>query len=279
MLRRSIPPAVAHSRSFVGANAKEPRSDEIRPQWSRLKGRWRKLMSLRHLTRAAALCLGALLVIGVAGCGQRDTLLTVHASATTRAAPDLAIVTFGVTARGATARTAQQAQAARMTAVLEAARAAGVTDENVQTIGLSLDPQYVYPRNAAPRITGYSSTNIVAVRVENLDAVSSLVDAVVADGANQLQGIQFAFRDDDTARNAARAQAVEAALARASAYAEAADMRVDRIIAISEDGAAPPPMPYDVMARGLAMEQSANTPIRPGQLDAEGGVTVVFALR
>lgn len=221
------------------------------------------------------------LLLALGACTQ-ETLLTVNASATTRAAPDLAIVTFGVTARGATARAAQDAQAVRMNAVLEAARAAGATEENVQTVGFSLEPQYAYPRGQAPRITGYSSTNIVSVRVPQVDNVSALIDAVVADGANQLHGIQFAFSDENAARNAARAQAVVAAQARADAYAEAADMRVDRIVAITEAGAEPPPwLMRDGAARNVAVaaEQAASTPIRSGQLDAEGAVTVVFALR
>jgi uncharacterized protein len=231
--------------------------------------------------RGSLVVLGiGMLALGASGCSQRETLLTVNASATTRAAPDLAIVTFGVTARGPTARAAQAAQAERMTAVLAAAQAAGASEENVQTIGLSLEPQYVYARNAPPRITGYVSTNMVAVRVQNLEAVSALVDAVVADGANQLQGIQFAFSDEDAARNAARAEAVTAAQARARTYAEAAGMRVDRIVAITEAGAEPPPwLPQDGFQRNALEQASAVTPIRPGQLDAQGGVTVVFALR
>src|SRR5262245_27052122 len=133
----------------------------------------------------AALAAFALL----AACGRNETILTVHASATTRAAPDLAIVTLGVLARGGTAQEAQHAQSTRMAAVMAAARAAGVEERNVQTVGFSLEPQYTYPRNASPRITGYVSRNTVSVRVSDLSAVSGLIDATVAEGANELQGI------------------------------------------------------------------------------------------
>lgn len=229
--------------------------------------------------------LGAMLLAltALGACGQSETLLAVNASATTRTAPDLAIVTLGVLARGANARAAQEAQNTRMNAVLEAARAAGVEDNDVQTVGFSLEPQYAYPRGAAPRITGYISRNTVAIRVRNLEAVSGLINSTVAEGANELHGIQFTFQDEEASREAARAQALTTARARAERYAEAADMRVVGIRSIIEPGSALPPMDRrrDGYALGaVTVEQSANASrINPGELDNQANVTVVFALR
>jgi len=224
-----------------------------------------------------------LALTALAACGRGNTILTVHASATTRAAPDLAIVTLGVMARGDTARAAQAAQSTRMSAVMEAARAAGVEERDVQTVGFSLEPQYAYPRNAAPRVTGYVSRNIVAVRVTDLSKVSGLIDATVAEGANELQGIQFTFQDEEASRNAARAQALQAARARADAYAEAGEMRVARVLSITEPGGIVPPVDtrrYDFAARAPVTEQAAaGAQIAPGELDAQSSVTVVFELR
>src|SRR5262245_36083498 len=108
---------------------------------------------------AVALMLGAL-----GGCGQSETMRAGNESAVTRTAPDLAIVTLGVLARGPTAAAAQQAQSQRMAAVVQAARAAGAEEGDVQTVGYSLEPQYAYARGQAPRITGYVSRNTVSVR-------------------------------------------------------------------------------------------------------------------
>lgn len=219
----------------------------------------------------------------LAACGQEPTLLTVHASSTTRAAPDLAIVMLGVSARGETAQAAQAAQSARMTAVMQSARAAGVEDRDVQTVGFSLEPQYAYPRGGAPRITGYVSRNTVSIRVRDLSRVSGLIDATVAEGANELQGVQFTFQDEEASRDAARAQALQTARARADTYAEAAGMRLVRMLSITEPGGAAPPYPVDGRGRAWNMsapEQAASaTQIRPGELDAQSSVTVVFELR
>jgi len=236
-------------------------------------------------THLNALRTGAFVLLAafaLTACQRAPTLLAVNASATTRTTPDLAIITLGVVARGATARDAQQAQATRMAAVMEAVRAAGVEDAEVQTVGYMLDPVYAYPRNAAPRITGYQSRNTVAIRVRNLNAISTLIDATVADGANELQGIEFTFQDEEASRDAARAQAVQTARTRAERYAEAAGMRVAGIVSIAEPGASLP-MP-DYNRRDYAFEQSAAqnvaaAPINPGTLENYTNVTVVFELR
>ena len=233
---------------------------------------------------------GALVALAaLSACGQ-PTLLAVHASATTRTAPDLAIVTLGVVARGSNARAAQEAQNAKMSAVLAAAQAAGVEQADVQTVGFSLDPIYAYPRNAAPRVTGYMSRNTVSIRVHDLNAVSGLIDATVAEGANELQGIQFTYDNVEGSREAARAEAMRAARTRAETYAEAAGLRVSGVRSIVEpgsmippwderrrDGSVPPPMM-------VSLEQSAGAAadlgsIRPGELDNDASVTVVFELR
>lgn len=234
-------------------------------------------MKLGNLT-AALFALAAL-----AACSD-PTLLTVHASSTTRAAPDLAIVTLGVSARGDTAQAAQTAQSTRMNAVLAAARAAGVAEADVQTVGFSIEPVYVYPRNAPARITGYQSRNTVSIRMRDLSRVSGLIDATVAEGANELQGIEFTFQNEEGSRDAARAEALQTARTRADAYAEAANMRVARVLEIIEPGATPGIIRPSLAGRvrgvfnGMSVAQEASA-IMPGQLDAESGITVVFELR
>jgi uncharacterized protein YggE len=228
--------------------------------------------------RALAL---TLTLAALGACGAAETMLAVHASATTRTTPDLAIVTLGVLARGGTAAAAQQAQNARTQSVLEAAGRAGAQEADIQTVGFSLEPQFAYARGQAPRITGYLSRNTVSIRIRDLDAVSTLIDATVAEGANELHGIQFTFQDEEASREAARAGALQRAQERAQAYAEAAGMRVVGIRSIIEPGSVLPPIARrgDGYA-GNVVEQAAAAPaISPGQLDNQASVTVVFALR
>ncbi len=219
----------------------------------------------------------------LAACGTPvaglPTTVTVHATETVRAAPDLAIVTVGVVARGATAAAANQEQARRMAAVLAAVKAAGVADEDVQTTQVSLQPQYAYAEGAPPRIAGFEARNMVSVRVTQLDRVGAMIDAVVADGGNEVQGISFGFRDPEAARAGARTAAMQAALQRAGQYAEAAGLEVDRVLSIVEGGGAAPPMPFPVAMDAVRAQTEAVSATMPGQIESEASVTVVVALR
>ncbi|GAM97554.1 protein of unknown function DUF541 [alpha proteobacterium U9-1i] len=235
-------------------------------------------------TIARGVCALSLVFVAtiLAACGANETMLAVHASATTRTTPDLAVVTLGVLARGANAGAAQQAQSTRMQAVVQAAQSAGAEDADIQTVGYSLEPQYAYARGQAPRITGYISRNTVSIRLRDLNAVSSLIDATVAEGANELHGIQFTFQDEESSREEARAQALATARQRATTYAEAAGLEVVGIQAIIEPGSVLPPMGGRRDGFGGAVLAEAAAPqavINPGQLDNQASVTVVFVLR
>jgi hypothetical protein len=166
--------------------------------------------------------------------------------------------------------------AARMSEVIAALRKAGVAEKDVQTSTLSLNPQYQYPQNEPARLTGYQAQNIVAVKVRNLKAVGTAIDAVVAQGSNQINSIAFGIDDPDPLLDSARRDALRKARARGELYAGAAGMKVARIISIAEGAsAAPPPFPAPLAVRAMKPE----TPVAPGEVSLSAVVTVTFELR
>ena len=205
---------------------------------------------------------------------MHGTALTVSAEARTSEKPDIATVTAGVVNEAPSAEAALAENARRMTAVLAAIKRAGIADRDVQTSQLSINPQTVYAENVPPRVTGYQATNTVTVRVRNMANVGKTVDALVGQGGNQLNGIAFGLNDPDSALDRARADAFRKARARAEIYAQAAGMRVKRIVAISEGGSVEPPRPMPMMARAAMV----STPVAPGEVDLSANVTVMFEL-
>src|SRR6187549_1587896 len=87
------------------------------------------------------------------------TLVKVSATGEVRRAPDVAQVGVGVVTTAADAKAAMAANATQMDRVVKAVRAAGVADKDIQTTGVSLQPQYVYRENQSPTITGYQANN------------------------------------------------------------------------------------------------------------------------
>lgn len=207
---------------------------------------------------------------------QDATLLQVSADAEVTRKPDVATVSAGVVTRDADANAAMRANAARMDQVLAAIRKAGIDARDIRTSGINLNPQYRYADNEAPSIDGYQASNTVDLKVRDLDALGAVLDALVASGANQINGPSFGVDQPESAYDEARRKALDAARHRADMYAKALGLRVRRIVSIGEGGGVQPPMPMPVMA--MAREKAADTQVMPGENSLGASVTVIFEL-
>jgi len=169
--------------------------------------------------------------------------VTVSGRGTVRLEPDTATFTAGVTVTQETLAGAQAEATGTMGLIIEAVKAAGVADEDIQTVNFNVNILYRYDQNGNPeRIEGYQVSNQVAVKVRDLEKLGELLDAVVTAGANTIYGISFYVEDTGPAASQARAQAVADARAKADEMAAAAGVTIGRVLSMSESSA-PPPMP------------------------------------
>ena len=124
-------------------------------------------------------------------------------------------------------------------------------------------------------ITGYQASNQLAIRFRDVRKAGPILDALVAEGVNQINGPSFSVEEMDAALDEARTNAIGKARARAELYAKAAGMRVKRILAISEGGGSSPPPPPRPM---LMAAKSYDTAIEPGEQELTVSVSVSFEL-
>lgn len=238
----------------------------------------------------AALLIAPPLVLPAAALAHPDpavsnpaaTLLTVTAEGRTTRTPDLAVFSAGVVTQGDNASAALSANAAAMNRVFASLKKNGIADRDIQTSQIGVNPVYgqpvVGPNGVViqePRIVGYQATNTVTVRSRDLAGFGRVLDALVASGANQVNGPSFQLAEPAAATDEARTRAMQAARARAELYARAAGLRVARIVSISENGGYA--QPRAVYARA-AMVEAAPSPVAPGEVEAEVSLTVQFEL-
>lgn len=204
------------------------------------------------------------------------TLLSISAQAEASRAPDIATMSTGVVTQAADANAAMRANAEQMAKLMQAIKAAGIAERDVQTSGVNLSPQYRYAENQPPAITGYQASNTVNLKVRDIGKLGQVLDALVASGANQINGPTFEIDNADAVQDEARAAALKKAQARAEVYANSLGMRVRRIVSISEGGGfQAPPRPMMAMR---AMAESADTSISPGESTLTANLDVVFEL-
>jgi uncharacterized protein YggE len=213
------------------------------------------------------------------------TLLSVSAEGRSTRVPDLAVFSAGVTTQGKTAGEAMTANAAAMSKVTAALKKAGIADKDIQTSSINLNPVYGQPVHDPqgqmihePRIVGYQANNQVTVKQRDLKNFGKVLDALVAAGANQVNGPSFQMDKPEVALDEARTNAMKAARARADLYARAAGLRVVRILTINEGGGYQPPMPVMYAKAEMGAADAASTPISAGQVEAQVSVNVQFEL-
>jgi len=206
------------------------------------------------------------------------TQLDVVATGEVTRVPDLAIISAGVVTRSASASGAIGANAARMERVRAALKRAGIADRDIQTSSINLSPEYHYANNKAPVLTGYSASNQLSVRFRDIRESGKILDALVAEGANQISGPMLTIDKPESAYDEARLKALAEGRARADLYARGLGMRVVRLLSVSESGDRyRPPMPMAAMAR--AERGGADTSIEPGEQSLQVNVSMTFELQ
>jgi uncharacterized protein YggE len=206
------------------------------------------------------------------------TLLSVSAQAEASRVPDVASLSTGVVTQATDANAALRANAEQMTKVMSAIKAAGIAAKDIQTSGINVNPQYKYTDNQPPAITGYQASNTVNIKVREIDKLGKVLDALVASGANQVNGPSFEIDEPEAVYDEARRAALDKARARAGMYAKSLGMQVRRIVSISEGGGFVRPMPMMMMAKAGAMDRAAPSPVSPGETTLSANLDVVFEL-
>ena len=209
------------------------------------------------------------------------TRLDISATGEVTRVPDLAIISAGVQTLQPTATAAIEENANRMERVRAALRRAGIADKDIQTSTINLNPEYRYVENQPPRLTGYRATNNVNVKFRDLKRSGAILDALVAEGANQINGPSLTIDKPEEAYDEARARAIAVGQARAELYARALGKRVVRLLSVSEGGGyrIPPPMPYAADAVMVSAQRVAKTEIDPGTQELQVTLAMSFELQ
>ncbi|WP_294393048.1 SIMPL domain-containing protein [uncultured Sphingomonas sp.] len=203
------------------------------------------------------------------------TLLELSAEGTATRVPDMAVVGAGVVTQAGKADAALSANAQRMTATVAALKAAGIPARDIQTQSISLQPQYRYGENQPPVLTGYQASNRVSVTLRDVARTGAVIDALVAAGANQIDGPNLTIDKPETALDEACGKALATARARAELYAKGAGLSVRRIVRIAESEQAGPPVRPLAMS---AMRKAEATPIEAGEQELSVTLNVTFEL-
>ncbi len=202
--------------------------------------------------------------------GERMTpppQIIVSGSGESRVTPDRAIINVGVFSRAATAAAAANENARKQRAIIDTLVALGVARDQISTMNYIVSPEMrPIPQTGRSQVTGYTVSNTVRVDVRRLEQVGPAIDAALAKGANQINGLDFYVFNADEPRRRALTQAIERARADAEVMARAAGGSLGALLEMST-GFVAVPIRRQEMAMAAASRAMADvaTPIEPGE--------------
>jgi uncharacterized protein len=210
---------------------------------------------------------------------RRPATLTVSGQGSVTRAPDRATVSFRVETTNEQAAAATSANAAIANALTAKLAPLHIAAPAISTsaYGLNYNPRPPKPDPASGQRYGYTVERTIDVVVNNVDGVGAVVDAGVAAGVTNVNGVTFSLRDRHAAERDAQTAALADAVAQAQNFAAAAKVRLVRIVAISPSGQAPP-TPLFRASPGLMMAASVPTTIDPGNLTVSASVGVQYEI-
>ncbi len=214
---------------------------------------------------------------------SKDRLIHVSGTGKVTTTPDLAIIVLAVETENADARIAQQQNARKMDAVVNAIKGAGIPAKDLRTAGYAITPVTEKDDKlfSTAKVKFYRVTNRLEVHLDNIDRTGEVIDLAVASGANRVDRLSLTLSDEK--QQEFRAEALTAAVKQARGDADAVAAAIGKTIVDVRDvnvGGSYVPMSYD--SRYAAMEMAAGdalpTPIEAGEIDVTASVSITYVL-
>jgi len=239
-------------------------------------------MKLKNFRTTAALIIaisligGAALSIPASAAETTTRYITISATGTTTVVPDAVRINATVSTLAKTSKDAVAASSTTATAIRRALTANKVAAKDVATQSVTVFPEYEYPQNATPVLTGYRASQSFAITIHAATTAGAVVDAIVLAGGDNLQinGVNPFILNDDKATDTARTNAVMRAKAKAASYAKLLGVKLGKVIYLDESSS---PINYPIYSATAKAEDTA-TQIDLGQQKVTVSVTVRWAI-
>jgi hypothetical protein len=229
--------------------------------------------------RTVALAAALAAASGPAGTSAGPAGITVTGTGTVSGTPDTLRLAMGVAVTQGSVTAALDGANAAAAKLQASLRQHGVAEKDLQTSGLSIQPQYADGGNGKqPTITGYEVTESLTATLHDLKKAGDAITAAAQAGgdASRVTSVSLDLTDTGALITAARGKAFQQAKEKAEQYAKAAGVGLGGVVSISEQVATPSPM-YDMAPSAMAAA-GKSVPVAAGSQEVGVTVTVVFGL-
>lgn len=207
--------------------------------------------------------------------------ITISANGHAFIVPDIALIRLGVTAEGFDIGKITEENTGKMNKIIGEIKTIGVEDKDIKTTNYNLSPRYDYSRGS--RIfQGYTLTQQISVKVRDFAKIGDILSRATNSGANLIGDFQFTIEDENSAKQLARADAIQKAKGQAESIAKQSGLSLGKILNIYEGSLysssdyAANKAAVEVLGMGGSIEAAE---IQPGQQEISVSVSLVYEIK
>ena len=208
-----------------------------------------------------------------------DRTIAVNGTGNVYADPDVAYINIGVHTQNADPKVALASNTTQAQAVIDAIKAIGVADKDIQTSNFNVYPSTQYGPNGETLDTLYMVDNTVYVTVRDLTKLGALLETVVTSGANNINGIMFDILDKDTLASEARKKAVEDAQKQAQDIADAAGVQLGELMYVNVYYSGTTYPQYEGKGGGGGYSSTVSVPVSAGKMVINAEVNMTYKIK
>src|SRR3989339_25485 len=152
--------------------------------------------------------------------------------------PDIAEIRLGLSTENKDVAVAQRENSDKINNVIKKLKEFNVEKEDIQTESYNVYPNYDW-RDSGSVLTGYKVDQTVKVKIRNLEKISNVISLIGEFKLNQVGGLTFSVDDEEKIKSEARIMAIEQAKSKAIDLADAAGVKLGKVVSFYESSANP----------------------------------------
>lgn len=206
--------------------------------------------------------------------------ITITAEGKVTSSPDTAELSASIVNNDTTAQTTQAGIDKKAAQLLSYLEQSGISQSDISTSDYSLYPQYNNANSNNNAITGYSGSETLTAKIHDLTKVGVIIGGITQNGANQIESVNYTFSDPDALREQARQQALTSARQKAQDLANAAGVKIGKLVTFTDESAnsTPPIYPMAVGMGGGASPADVSS-VPSGTQDIVEDVSVTYQIK
>jgi uncharacterized protein YggE len=208
-----------------------------------------------------------------------ERTIGVNGTGSVTASPDVAYINIGVHTENTDPKEALSSNTNQAQDVVNAIKAIGVKEEDIQTSNFYVYPAYEYGPMGETLGTKYVVDNTVYVTVRDLTKLGEMLQTVVSSGANNINGITFDILDKESLASEARKKAVENARQQAQDIADAAGVELGELMYVNVYYSGTTYPQYEGKGGGGVYSADLSVPVSAGKMVVTAEVNMTYKIK